>query len=366
MTIWFGVSIPAFALSGDLQGLHRRDSTNWNSQSEWRGNNLRGWRELDLVPCRVVLRGPASDSPVRIVFPRTQNGNPGFENLFFISNSPNVSITQPPTLIAMPDADESAYDFAVSITGNDPAYIYFHARLAAGANMNPGSSLHLWGEPELSPLQFHKVRLAPIKPDLAVAISGASAAQPGETVIYTVNYTNLALLTNDTAHEITVTAQLPPFLNYLPGSATAGGSLSGDTLTWHLGDLGNQQGGSLSYQAVVSYGVPAGGVLTNTAAIAGGENDLHLDDNISTALTTVVSGSPFGGTLRITRIVKFGDRVYHIFFLTKSDRSYVLQYTEDFVDWTTDPVVIPGTGGEVVSRQEQGNDKRFYRVMELP
>jgi uncharacterized repeat protein (TIGR01451 family) len=367
MSVCFGLSVPAFALNGDLQGLNRRDSTNWNAQSAWRGNNLRGWRELDLVPCRVVLRGPASNSPVRIFFPRTQEGHPGFEDLFFISNSPNASITQPPVLVAPADAEVWSYDFVVSITGAEPAYVYFYARLAPGANLNPGSSLHLWGEPGLSPLQLHKVRVAPVKPDLAVAINGPGVARPGETVIYTINYTNLALLADDTAHEVTVTAQLPPFVSYVPGSATTGGSIAGSTLTWHFADLGNQEGGTVSYQAVVSYGVPAEGVLTNTAAIAAAENDLHLEDNFSIALTSIVASSPTnGGALRITRIIKFNDQVYHIFFLTRNDRSYALQYTEDFVDWTTDPLVIPGSGGEVVSRQYVGGAKRFYRVMELP
>jgi hypothetical protein len=80
-----------------------------------------------------------------------------------------------------------------------------------------------------------------------------------------------------------------------------------------------------------------------------------------------VAASPTNsGALTITRIVKFDERLYHVFFLTRSDRTYVMQYTEDFADWTTDPLIIPGTGGEVVSRQFEGGVKRFYRVMELP
>ena len=367
MAVWIGLNIPAYAINGDLQGLNRRDSTNWNSTSRWVGSNLRGWRELDLVPCRVMLRGPATNSPVSIVFPRTRNGQPGFEDLFFISNSPNAVITQGPTLRTSPDTEERSYELAVSITGAEPAYIYFHARLAPGANLNPGSSLHIWGEPNLSPLQFHKVRAARVKPDLAVGITGPATARPGETLVYTINHTNLAQLTNDTAHGIVVTAQLPPFMDYVPGSATAGGSIAGNTLTWHVGELQNMERGSFSYRAVVSYNVPAGEALTSTASIAGAESDLNLANNSSKALTTVVSASPTNsGALTITRIVKFDEHLYHIFFLTRSDRNYVMQYTEDFVEWTTDPLIIPGTGGEVVSRQYEGGAKRFYRVMELP
>ena len=361
------ISTPAFALNGDLQGLHRRNSTNWTAQSSWTGNNLRGWRELDLVPCRVILRGPADDSPVSIVFPRTRNGYPGIENLFFISNSPNATITQPPILKAPADSSEWSYDFNVSISGSEPACIYFYARLAPGANLNTGSSLRIWGTPGLSPLQFHKVKPARVKPDLAVSITAPGVARPGETLIYTINYTNLALLTNDTAHGVTVSAQLPPSITYVPGSASAGGSIAGNVLTWQLPELQNQAGGTVTYQGVVSYGVIPGQTLTNSASITGEENDLNLADNSSVALTSIVSSSPTNfGSLYITRIIKFDERVYHVFFLTKSDRNYVLQYTEDFVDWTTDPLVIPGTGTEVVSRQCEGGAKRFYRVMELP
>jgi hypothetical protein len=63
--------------------------------------------------------------------------------------------------------------------------------------------------------------------------------------------------------------------------------------------------------------------------------------------------------------VKFDDEIYHVYFQTMSERSYVMQYTEDFTEWTTIPTVIPGTGTEVVSRQREVGAKRFFRVMEL-
>ena len=365
--LFLGLTVPAFALSGDLQGLHRRNSTNWNTQSPWTGNNLRGWRELDLVPCRVVLRGPAEDTPVSIVFPRTRNGNPAIENLFFISNSPNVTITQPPALTTLADVDQSSYKFNVSITGTGPGYVYFYARLALGAFVNPGGSLHIWGTPSLGQLQFHKVKVAPVKPDLAVAITGPGVAIPGETFLYTVEYANLALLTNDTAHAVTISAQLPASVNYVPGSASSGGSIAGNTLTWNLPELQNQALSSVSYRVVVSESALPGQILTNAASIAGAESDVNPADNLSTALTHIAARNPTNsGTLLITRIIKVDERVYHVFFLTKSDRNYVLQYTEDFVEWTTDPLVIPGTGNEVFSRQDEGGAMRFYRVMELP
>lgn len=367
MAVSLGFSLPAFSLSGELQGLHRRHSTDWNAQSPWTGNNLRGWRELDLVPCRIVLRGPAENSPVSIAFPRLRNSNPAIQNLLFITNSPNVTISQAPVWITPANAEEWSGQFNVSMTGTEPGYVYFYARLALGAYLNPGSSLHISGTPGLGQLQFHKIRMAPVKPDLAVSITGPAVAFPGETLLYTINYTNLAMVTNDTAHGVTISARLPASLNYVPGSASSGGSIAGSILTWNLPELVNQASGSVTYEAIVSYEVAPEQILTNTASIAGAESDLNPADNLSTALTSIAAPSPNNsGTLLITRIVKFDERVYHVFFLTKSDRNYVLQYTEDFVDWTSDPQVIPGTGTEVVSRQDEGGAKRFYRVMELP
>jgi uncharacterized repeat protein (TIGR01451 family) len=362
--------ISAFAVSGDLQGLNRTDATNWSATSAWSGNNLRGWQELDLIPCRVVLNGPADNSPVTIQFPRTRHGVPGFEDLFFISNSPNVTLAGPPVLSAPADSEEWSYRLNVTIADSDgePACIYFYARLAAGSDRNPGSSLHLRGEPSLSPLQIHKPGPAARKPDLGVSLAGPEGALPGETLVYGISYTNSATGSNDIAHNSVLTAMLPPFAEYVPGSASAGGSLNGNVLSWNLGDLGPGDAGSVSYQVIVSPDVAPGFVLTNIASIDADENDLVLADNSSTFTTAVAantSPSP-GGAVRITRITRFDDEIFHIYFETHAGRSYAIQYTKDFIEWTTDPAVIPGKGIEVVSRQRNAGEKRFYRVMELP
>jgi hypothetical protein len=146
-------------ISGDLQGLDKINSTNWSPSSPWSSVNLQGWRELDLIPVRVELFGGlASNQLVSVSFPHFKSGIPGFQNLFFISNSPSLFFTEPPTLVAVHGQggeEDWSYAFRVTVTDSNTAYVYLYARLAAGAHLNTGSSLQLSGEPSLSPLQIH-------------------------------------------------------------------------------------------------------------------------------------------------------------------------------------------------------------------
>jgi hypothetical protein len=160
---------------------------------------------------------------------------------------------------------------------------------------------------------------------------------------------------------------LPEGLELVSSRPTAGAEIDGNKLTWHLGDLAAEASGQRSWQAVISRTAPVCGVLTTTAAIKATENDLHLEDNLASAHTIVGSAKPSeGGELRITRITALGDDAFQIYFQTMPGRFYSLQYTEDFESWTTDSEVIPGTGTEVVSKQQAAGTKRFYRVMQLP
>ena len=68
----------------------------------------------------------------------------------------------------------------------------------------------------------------------------------------------------------------------------------------------------------------------------------------------------------ITKITPNGGSVNDIFFTSQIERFYFIQYTEDFVHWTTDPEAHLGNGGIVVSPQNNGSDKRFYRVLLVP
>src|SRR6187200_1056265 len=118
-----GTQLSALAeLSGDLKGLNKSSSTNWGPSSPWSGGNLQGWKELDYVVVRAVLNGgPQTNQPVQLVFPKFKTDAPGFQNLYFISNSPNTFIISN-VLNAPPSPADWSYNLRVTITNSQPAY----------------------------------------------------------------------------------------------------------------------------------------------------------------------------------------------------------------------------------------------------
>src|ERR1043165_3350948 len=85
----------ALALSGDLQGLNKVNSTNWNSGSPGAASNRQDWKELNYIPCRIELvGGPGTNQFVNVVFPHFHNGIPGFQNMYYVSNSANLLFTE--------------------------------------------------------------------------------------------------------------------------------------------------------------------------------------------------------------------------------------------------------------------------------
>src|SRR5215213_7106695 len=221
LVTWLTIMARVFALSGDLQGLSQGNATNgWNANSAWSGGNLQDWNELDYVPCRVTLSGsPRTNESVTITFPHFHSGIPGFQNLYFLSNSVNLVFDEEPVLNAPAASSDWSYSMRVTITNTQTAYIYFHARLAAGAHMNVGSSLQLSGQPSLSPLQIHKPGPGPGSPDLAITKSAPSVAGPGDIITYTLTFTNKATGTN-TGVGVQITDTLPLLVSYVPGSAS--------------------------------------------------------------------------------------------------------------------------------------------------
>src|SRR5262245_21270962 len=86
----------ARAFTAQLQGLSY--GTNL-----WQAGNLTGWKELDMIPCRMWFSGgPASNQVFVVEFDHTKTSGsklyPGIQNLFNFSNSPNATIVSGPTL----------------------------------------------------------------------------------------------------------------------------------------------------------------------------------------------------------------------------------------------------------------------------
>ena len=235
---WAGAR--SFAMSIILEGQNKGDTNNWFA------GNLQNWQELDYVPCRVHWSSAQGNSNfVRIDFPRAKSGIPGFQDLFSFSNSANVVFSALPTLSAPPSSSTWSYSFTVNILNNQAAYVYFTARMSAGAHLNTGSSLQLSGFPTtMGNLQIHKPAPGPGTPDLMVLKTGPATAKPGDIITYTLSYTNRTTGFNP-ATGVQLNDILPPEVSVNSSNLPAGGMLVGNTLFWDLPNLPLGAGGQI-------------------------------------------------------------------------------------------------------------------------
>lgn len=126
-------------------------------------------------------------------------------------------------------------------------------------------------------------------PDLRITKSGPSQAAPGDVLTYTLRYTN--------AGPVRSTAVV--MKDFLPANVTAltntlnGGSLSGGTVSWSLGNVNSRASGVRTFQVRVNVGAPAPGTLTNRAQIFGkeAEESGRTKDNHATFLTTLTNSN---------------------------------------------------------------------------
>ena len=277
----------ASALQTDLVGLDKNDSTNWGPNSAWMGQNLQNWKELDYIPVRIELTGePVTNHFLTFMF----NHEFGFQNLYFLSNSPNVFFETAPVLNSPFGAEDWSYDLRLRKTDDQIGYVYFYARLAAGAHINNGSSLHLDGA-TFQPLQIHKPGAAPGSPDLAIVKTGPASAAPGSVITYTLTYTNRSKAGATGASGVQVFDELPPLLTYVAGSASGGGTLAGNMITWDIMNLPVGASGTLTFQAIVSSNAVNGDKITNSAMVMSAENDAELADNFATFVTAVITNA---------------------------------------------------------------------------
>src|SRR5437867_7364403 len=115
------------------------------SNSIWQAGNLAGWQEMDLIPCRMFYSGPsASGQTITIEFDHTKTStsvtNPGIQNLFYFTNSANVTFVSPPVLYAPPGVDTWSYTFIINYSSSpNGGWTEFRSRLSAGSHLFTGS-----------------------------------------------------------------------------------------------------------------------------------------------------------------------------------------------------------------------------------
>ncbi len=270
-----------------LQGQNKGDTNTWYD------GGLLYWQELDYIPCRVEFTAAqGNNQTITVNFEHVNGGVPGVQNLFNFTSSSNIVFTAAPTLSAPPASANWSYTFTVNVLNNNAGYVWFKARLSAGAHLNVGSSLALSGKPSsMGSLQIHKPSAAPGIPDLMVVKNGPTNATPGDIITYSLTYSNRASAGNR-ATGVQLSDILPAEVTVLTNTIPAGGLLVGNTLYWDLGNLALGAGGRFTFQVKVNDTTPYSYTFSNFSQILSAEDDQNYADNTSTFATTTIACAP--------------------------------------------------------------------------
>ncbi|HKQ39099.1 MAG TPA: Ig-like domain-containing protein, partial [Verrucomicrobiae bacterium] len=282
LSILVSVAMPASAaFNARLQGQSRGSTT-------WLDGNLKDWRDLDFVPCRVYLTGgPANNKVIVVEFDHAQGRNPAIANLCKFTPSANVLITSAPVLSAPVNSPRWSYTFTIKLLDNKPGWVLFNAKVAAGAHLNGGSSVGMRGSPSLGSLQLHKIAPAAPTPaviDLALMKFGPAQAAPGEIITYTLQYSNKTTSTIQ-ATNVQITDVLP--VQVTPENLGSG-RLVGNSVVWDIGGLNAGGAATVSYTVRVSSNAAFGEVFTNSASIVSSQPDANSNDNSASVITHIL------------------------------------------------------------------------------
>ena len=122
---------------------------------------------------------------------------------------------------------------------------------------------------------FVPVTLTVTAPDLIISKSGPSTALPGETITYTIVYTNAGTAV---ASNVMITDTLPPGMTTLSPTS------------WNVGSVNVNGGSSIVFTATVDSNVQGAPLLTNKVVIA--SSDVEINANNNSAETTLQVAAP--------------------------------------------------------------------------
>ncbi len=186
---------------------------------------------------------PAYSSPVWVERPPVANAGP----TMYVP--PNGSVAVDGRGSSDPDGDALAYRWQPSIgsvSPDDAGRVFFDAPSAPGQG---SIALTVTDPGGLTDVDSTTVVVTD-KPILAIVAAGPEQTAPGELITYTLTVTNLGITA---ASQVVVSNKLPDGAIYV-----AGGTLSGDTVSWTLSDLPANNG-----MDQVQYAVTAVGGLVN-------------------------------------------------------------------------------------------------------
>ncbi|MCI2432178.1 DUF11 domain-containing protein [Candidatus Acetothermia bacterium] len=124
--------------------------------------------------------------------------------------------------------------------------------------------------------------------DLQIALGSSSTVRPGGALRYAITYRNLG---PSIAEDVIVTVNLPVEVQFVQSSPPPQ-STSGQVLTYRLGSLSPNDGGSLALQVAVSPTLSEGANLISTARIATATTETETANNSASSTTIVGSRAP--------------------------------------------------------------------------
>ena len=122
-------------------------------------------------------------------------------------------------------------------------------------------------------------------PDLVVVKDGPASVNAGDTLTFTLTYSNAGDLQ---ATGVMLTDQLPMAMSYLTNSQGTV-AINGGTVTWEIGDLDPGEGGSIVLTTTALYA----GTYANRASMSSSSPDSNLLNNVSVFTTTILGADPF-------------------------------------------------------------------------
>ena len=108
-------------------------------------------------------------------------------------------------------------------------------------------------------------------------------SEPGGILTYNINYTNTG---NATATGVFIINEIPGLTSLVAGTITGGGTVSGNSITWYIGDLEPGAEGFLQFSVKISPVAAEGSIITNLPSIGSAQQATLACAPASTLVTS--------------------------------------------------------------------------------
>ncbi len=123
-----------------------------------------------------------------------------------------------------------------------------------------------------------------VNPYMVISKTGPATANPGESITYTISYTNIG---TDIAYNVVVTDTLPFGVIYV-SAVPAPTSVVGQVLTWNIGTVAAGASGMIQIQVTVQINVPIGLLVMNYVELTYDDSGGEPQPAVNATCTTII------------------------------------------------------------------------------